>query len=56
MGADIWVHSQWGKWGDFDHKVDSVPRGEVYEFEPQPGQKERGVNVDHGTPEFYRCP
>jgi hypothetical protein len=55
-GADVWVHSQWGKWGDFDHKVESVPRGEVYEFEPRPGQKARGVNVDYGTPEFYRCP
>ncbi len=26
--SEVWVHSQWGLWGNFDHRVDAVP--EIY--------------------------
>jgi hypothetical protein len=52
----IWVHSQWGAWGDFDHLVDAVTQGEVFEWDWKPGEKAKGSSGRYGTPEFYRCP
>jgi hypothetical protein len=54
--SGIWLHSQWGAWGDFDHLVDAVTQGEEFEWDWKPDEKAKGKSGRYGTPEFYRCP
>lgn len=55
-GDGIWVHSQWGMWGDFDHLVDAVTQGEEFDWDWKPDETAKGYSGKYGAPEFYRCP
>jgi len=54
--SGVWVHSQWGPAGNFNHEVNTIPQGEEFEFEHPPGNKRKTKQGPYGTPTFYTCP
>ncbi len=54
-GGKIWVKSQWGKLGDFEHLAGAVPTGQRHIFIGSDGKKHIAQEANYGKPTYWRC-
>lgn len=53
--GEIWIKSQWGKLGDFEHLPTAVPNGQRHSFKGPKRKKHTAQEANYGTATYWQC-